>query len=290
MRNLISRLDRGINHFGSGGYNTENFNTFFNDFKKSFTNQLRKLKATKIVFSKGHFYLSGFFTVNEQAYYFSLSDVRWGERYGEHKLLVRTAKDYSDYTGGANRYVEIENGMYKAIAKTFNLEVVESTKTTKKDINYYVNKAITENCLDLVVPSGKMANRIAWGVAEKLNLPSQSINVYRYGRHKSSAKMHTDLFSYNYCYGSKKINISFVEESNEQFENRVKKRYDVSILKGGAKRTNPFSGESIELDGFAKVLHDYVKECESSGKFTEMQKGLSLFAEKYPNEYMVLLD
>jgi len=64
------------------------------------------------VFSVGHFYISGFFTVGEKIFYFSLPDVR-GFEFRFQDLMYRTAKHYKDYTGGGNQWVKIETGMAK---------------------------------------------------------------------------------------------------------------------------------------------------------------------------------
>jgi hypothetical protein len=97
---------------------TPEFAQFYRTFKSEFTKELKSIGATNIVFSRGHFYVSGFFTVNGQAYYFSLSDVR-GMDYSLRnnpdscmsQLLYRTAQHYKDYTGGMNQYVRIGQGM-----------------------------------------------------------------------------------------------------------------------------------------------------------------------------------
>ena len=97
---------------------TPEFAQFYRTFKSEFTKELKSIGATNIVFSRGHFYISGFFTVNGQAYYFNLSDVR-GMDYSLRnnpdscmsQLLYRTAQHYKDYTGGMNQYVRIGQGM-----------------------------------------------------------------------------------------------------------------------------------------------------------------------------------
>ncbi len=107
---------------------TPEFAQFFRTFKSEFTKELKSIDATNIVFSRGHFYLSGFFTLNNQAWYFYLSDVRSMD-YGlknhpescRSKLLYRTAKDYKDYTGGQNRYVVIEKGMAQKMCWSFKI-------------------------------------------------------------------------------------------------------------------------------------------------------------------------
>ena len=115
MKKSLNMLKAG---FESSCSLTPEFAQFFRTFKSEFTKELQSIGANNIVFSRGHFYLSGFFTVNNQNYYFSLSDVR-GMDYGLRnnpdscmsQLLYRTAQHYKDYTGGVNQYVRIGQGM-----------------------------------------------------------------------------------------------------------------------------------------------------------------------------------
>jgi len=106
MKNTIELLGNG---FESSSGLTPEFLEFFKVFKREFKKELNSIKASNITFSRGHFYVSGFFTVNNQPYYFSLSDVRGMGNLGT--LMYRTANDYKDYTGGQNMFVTIENGM-----------------------------------------------------------------------------------------------------------------------------------------------------------------------------------
>jgi hypothetical protein len=103
MKKTIQLLKQG---FESSSGLTLEFRTFYLTFKKEFTKELKTIGATNIVFSRGHFYISGFFTVDGQAYYFNLGDVR-GSEYRMPNLMYRTAKDYKDYKGGSNRWVDI---------------------------------------------------------------------------------------------------------------------------------------------------------------------------------------
>lgn len=107
-----------LDGFESSSGLTPEFAQFYRTFKSEFTKELKSIRATNIVFSRGHFYVSGFFTVDDQAYYFSLSDVRgmdysllWNPDNCMSQLLYRTAKNYKDYTGGMNQYVKIGEGM-----------------------------------------------------------------------------------------------------------------------------------------------------------------------------------
>jgi hypothetical protein len=106
MNEIVSLLK---NWTESGSTKGPEFKSFCRKFKSAFTQELNKINAKNIIFSFGHYYISGFFTVNSQCYYFSISDVRAMTM--EMKLLFRTAKDYKDYTGGMNRYVKLEKDM-----------------------------------------------------------------------------------------------------------------------------------------------------------------------------------
>ncbi len=103
MKKSIALFNQG---FESATRNTPEFNKFARTFKKEFTAELESAQCSNIVFSKGHFYMSGFFTSQTgQPYYFSLLDVRYEPTL---RMYVRKVKDYKDYTGGVNNWVNIE--------------------------------------------------------------------------------------------------------------------------------------------------------------------------------------
>ena len=111
MNKTLELLKKG---FESSSTETPEFKEFFKVFKKEFTKELKDNGVTKVVFSKGHFDISGFFTKG-RSWYFSLSDVR-GSDYLINSgrpvtMLYRTARDFSDYTGGSNCYVNVGPGM-----------------------------------------------------------------------------------------------------------------------------------------------------------------------------------
>ena len=84
---------------------TQQFADFFILFKREFVRALKKhFDIAEIRINRGHFYASGFFQLTDgRIWYFSLGDVRWGDG----KLLIRTAKSFEDYTGGSNNFVDI---------------------------------------------------------------------------------------------------------------------------------------------------------------------------------------
>ena len=74
--------------------------------KSTVKKALKNAGFENIKISNGHYYFSGFATKNEKVIYFSISDVR---HFPEDKVLIRTAKDYKDFTGGGNNYTQLEN-------------------------------------------------------------------------------------------------------------------------------------------------------------------------------------
>ena len=113
MKKSLALLKGG---FESSSGKTPEFMAFVKVFKKEFRSELKSIGATDIKFSVGHFYISGFFTTLEgQVIYFSLSDVRGMVS----ELMYRKAKNYTDYTGEANRYVKIRFDMITDMVRNF---------------------------------------------------------------------------------------------------------------------------------------------------------------------------
>lgn len=286
MDNLLGRLQTGYSYFGSGSYNSEEFNEFYKDFKKSFTYQLKKLNATNIEFSKGHFNITGFFKVEDQYFYFSLSDVRDMNS----TMLIRTAKHNEDYTGGTNNYVHIKNGMYKEIARKFRLNI-KQTQTKQQDKESIVNKILKEGYVDMYIGSMKKANRIAWALDDKfkekeVNLrASTSIRVSKFRNAIAYSKCSTDDFDYYYDGNTKRFTINLV---NKPF-NREAFLKTLTMPKNPQIRVNPFTGAKAELEPEAVALHDFIKEAEIK-RTPIFQEALFIFREKYPEAYMTLLD
>ena len=122
-----------MNGFESSSTKTPEFKSFCKVFKNEFTKELLGIGATDIVFNFGHFYISGFFTIGEQKYYFLLPDVR-GMQYSLKyhpdlhmaKLLYRCVEDYKDYVGGQNRYAKIEPDMSAKMCWSFKSSCIQT--------------------------------------------------------------------------------------------------------------------------------------------------------------------
>ena len=137
MQKSLALLTRG---FESSSGKTPEFLAFARTFKRELTDALRSaVNAENVTFNVGHFYVSGFFTVNGQAWYFATGDVRgMTQSYG---LLLRTARDYRDFTGGANNNIPMRDDMIEKVARIvdraptmhFLLEVFDSRNTSQSE-------------------------------------------------------------------------------------------------------------------------------------------------------------
>lgn len=114
MRKTIALLKAG---FESSCGETEEFREFFSVFKREFTKELKSVGAEKIEFRKGHFYVSGFYTIGAQVWYFNVGDVRDGTSPAivYRAMMYRKAKDYTDFTGETNHWIAIHTNMARTM-------------------------------------------------------------------------------------------------------------------------------------------------------------------------------
>jgi len=90
--------------FESSGQRTPQYLEFHRTFKREFKALLKPYIKEIEIDKPNHFDISGFFKLNDdRIYYFSLSDLRWDK----DSLLIRTAKDFKDYTGGSNNDITL---------------------------------------------------------------------------------------------------------------------------------------------------------------------------------------
>ena len=92
-----------------GGVTGAEWAEFCRDFKKMIKQELKKVDAVLENIDFNHYCLSGFFKLEEQFYYFSMSDIRMAD---SSTLLIRTAAHVKDYYGGSNTFVNVEPDMF----------------------------------------------------------------------------------------------------------------------------------------------------------------------------------
>ena len=122
MEDLRNKYNNVI--FESSSITTEQCKQFYNDLKKVLKNILGSEYTIKI--SLGHFYISGFIEKNNKFVYFSIEDLRENGEEFSH-ILYRTAKDNKDYTGGTNRFCELNK-----LAE--NISVIQEVKEDVEEI------------------------------------------------------------------------------------------------------------------------------------------------------------
>lgn len=77
------------------------FKSFFNREKRKITEILMTKGCTNIKLNCGFYYFSGFYTAPDgQIWYIWSADYR-----NEYRLFYRTARNYTDYTGGQNNEI-----------------------------------------------------------------------------------------------------------------------------------------------------------------------------------------
>jgi hypothetical protein len=217
MKRIADLILLGLSYFNSGSVNSEEFNDFFEKFKTSFTNELKKVKATKLQFSKGHFYISGFFTVGEQVMYFSVSDVRsylttdWK---GTPQMLIRRADNYKDYSGGSNNFVTIEPNMSKKIAQiagyTDLFEKPKSSVYDKKKVAIKLAKELKETGeAGRRMNSGRQASFLAWRIAEELGIKSLGLQEWKRGRYLVKIVGDKDGYHVYYDADTKRLSLEY---------------------------------------------------------------------------------
>lgn len=132
MNLIISLLNLG---FSSSSGLTPEFKSFSTKFRNALAKEIQSVGATLVSFNRGHFYCSGFFKFpNGQHYYFSLGDVRmWS--YGSSvfgRMLLRTAKNERDFTGGQNNHLELKTGMLSKWFKNFAPQHIPTVSMSEK--------------------------------------------------------------------------------------------------------------------------------------------------------------
>ena len=102
--------------FESSTTHTAQYLEFYKIFKKEFKVVLKPY-CKEILINKNHFYISGFFRLNDnRVYYFSIGDLRLNK----DNLLIRTAKDFKDYSGGSNNYISLNENFINNLIKYLN--------------------------------------------------------------------------------------------------------------------------------------------------------------------------
>jgi hypothetical protein len=117
----ITGIEKWIGYqFESSSSLTPEFAEFRKDIKKHLKKVLDKNLELIMPFGSLHFSFSGFIKNNltGKYVYFSSDDVRGGRDGWYNNLLIRTAKDEKDYSGGSNCFTSLPDISARALMMT----------------------------------------------------------------------------------------------------------------------------------------------------------------------------
>jgi|GEM_PF-2080612 len=120
--NILKSKSKGISKslyllgfdFESSSARTPQYLEFHRIFKKEFTVILKPYTEEMLIHKPNHFDISGFFKLKDgEIYYFSIGDLRWDKGV----MLIRTAENYKDYTGGSNNFIAVNEDFVTNLLK-----------------------------------------------------------------------------------------------------------------------------------------------------------------------------
>ena len=125
--------------FESSSSRTPQYLEFHKTFKREFKKLLEPYTKIVEVSKPNHFDVSGFFKLKSgKIYYFSISDLRWSK----NDMLIRTAKDFKDYTGGSNGFINLDDNFEDNMMKYVrwkNEKVKNELVQHKNFFNYLID-------------------------------------------------------------------------------------------------------------------------------------------------------
>lgn len=116
------KTDKYLNvDFEKGGSLTHaNGNPIWVQFVRDFRSDLKRMlkgSGMELFLHNNHYFLSGFLfdDLENKWFYFSTSDVRYFPNEWHNSVLVRTAKNANDYSGGVNNFCKFSELVETAV-------------------------------------------------------------------------------------------------------------------------------------------------------------------------------
>lgn len=109
----MSKIERLIKNysnltFSSGSETGADYKTFEKKYKSILKDIADNIGASLIRFSKNHYTFSAFMERDGRLAYISISDVRYFNNEWKDNILVRSAENERDFSGGINGYTTLE--------------------------------------------------------------------------------------------------------------------------------------------------------------------------------------
>jgi len=129
---MVSKFIREIRGgFESSSTETPEWKSFFNLAKRHLNKTLNGV-AEKIELTKGHYYFCGFFTRKSDGLILYLSS---GDLRSPAVFVIRTAKSYTDYTGGTNHKLVGDSDFEHKL-----LRIIKSFKDIRSNSQHFVEE------------------------------------------------------------------------------------------------------------------------------------------------------
>lgn len=95
--------------FSSGSSIGPDFKRFISLYRSWVKKEVKKIAADSVTIKSGHYDMHGFIGRRGRYVYWSTGDVRFSRGRWHTNILIRTAKDDKDFTGGRNTFATIKN-------------------------------------------------------------------------------------------------------------------------------------------------------------------------------------
>lgn len=96
---------------------TEFKKSFCRKFSNEIKKQLQKIGATEYKQYNNYFYISAFFKFKNKCFYINTTDIRFSIL---DNLLIRECKDYNDFTGCHNNYIDFSDNSIIEFLNNYN--------------------------------------------------------------------------------------------------------------------------------------------------------------------------
>lgn len=109
MKKIDNLIKNYKNHqFSSGSSTGSDYKSFETKYRNILKEICKNINVELVKFSKNHYSFSAFMKRDNNYVYLSISDVRGNNSWKDH-ILIRTAENDKDYTGGPNQYTILKN-------------------------------------------------------------------------------------------------------------------------------------------------------------------------------------
>lgn len=106
LKEMKSYLHKEIEDYG--GVTSPDYKTFETKYKNYIKKVAKEVNGELVKFNPNHYEFSCFVKRNDKYVYISICDVRYFKNQWYNNILIRTAQNEKDYSGGRNNYCSLD--------------------------------------------------------------------------------------------------------------------------------------------------------------------------------------